>query len=284
MTHERTAPVAALRYREGQLAEVTDVLPTEVPVMLEYNGVPYTVLLATPDDLVDLAVGFSLTEGIVAKASEVSVSLVEPLPEGWRVAMQIDGACFDRLMQRRQAPAGLTGEKGDSLLQANKKAGAVAGCDGTGRFTPAQLHGGFAQMEKAQVLRTQTGATHAAAWMDAAGQMALIREDVARHNALDKLIGALARKGVAFSAGAVLVTSRASHEMVRKCTAAGVRFLAAISAPTALAVRAAREAGLTLAAFVRQGGHTVYTCPERLCGEMKTAEAQENTDAGAETR
>lgn len=280
---KKTLPVAAFRYRHGQVAEVTDVLAVEAPVVLEYNGFPYTVLLATPHDLTDLAVGFSLTEGIVAVVEELSVSSIELLPEGWRIAVQISSERFDGLMRKRRVPSGLAGVKESSLLQADGKMDAA--CDEAGWFTPAQLHGGFAQMENQQVLRTQTGATHAAAWMDENGQVALIREDVARHNALDKLIGALARKGMGFSSGAVLVTSRASHEMVRKCVAAGVKVLAAISAPTALAVRVARDAGMTLAAFVRQDGHAVYAGPERLCGKGQfVREKQEFTDAKAETR
>lgn len=279
MMHERTVRVRAWRCCDGQLAEVTDVLAVETPVYLEYNGVPYTVLLATPEDLADLAVGFSLTEGIAADAAEVFVSFVEPLPEGWRIVMQISEACFDGLMRKRRVPPGWAGVKESSLLQAD------AACDEAGWFTPMQLYDGFAQMENQQALRMQTGATHAAAWMDETGRVTLIREDVARHNALDKLIGALARKGMGFSSGAVLVTSRASHEMVRKCVAAGVRVLAAVSAPTALAVRAAEAAGLTLAAFVRHTGHTVYACPERLCGKRPDGqEEQENTDAEGETR
>lgn len=283
MTHEKTVRTAAFCYRHGQVAEVTDVLADEVPVALEYNGFPCTVLLATPDDLVDLAVGFSLTAGIVAAAEELSVSLVEPLPEGWRIAVQISSERFDGLMRKRRVPSGLAGVKESSLLQADGKADAV--CDEAGWFTPMQLYDGFAQMENQQVLRTQTGATHAAAWMDETGRVALIREDVARHNALDKLIGAMARKGMGFSSGAVLVTSRASHEMVRKCVAAGVKVLAAISAPTALAVRVAKAAGMTLAAFVRTEGHTVYAGPERLCGKWQAVqEKQDFTDAEGETR
>lgn len=256
--HEKTVQVAAFRYSQEQLTAVTDVLAEEVPVYLEYNGLPYTVLLATPADLADLAVGFSLTEGVVANASEVSVSLIEPLLEGWRIVMHIAPPCFDRLMQRRR-DAGMASVKSEKTIKADCAAISEAYTK-VGMFTPAQLHSGFAQMEAQQILRMQTGATHAAAWMDETGQVALIREDVARHNALDKLIGAMAQKEKAFSLGAVLLTSRASHEMVRKCTVVGVGILAAISAPTALAVRAAKAAGLTLAAFVRQSSYTIYTC------------------------
>ncbi|MCM1512716.1 MAG: formate dehydrogenase accessory sulfurtransferase FdhD [Oxalobacter formigenes] len=278
MAHEKTVQVAASCYRHGQFAEVTDVLASEVPVFLEYNGVPYTVLLATPDDLFDLAAGFSLTEGIAATAADLSVNVMEPVPEGWRIDMEIAGAQVDRLVEKRCVSFVLPAGKRDEGVQADGAALRVPVYGEEGLFMPGQLHAGFAQMEAQQVLRMQTGATHAAAWMDATGKVTLIREDVARHNALDKLIGALAQKKEGFSSGAVLVTSRASHEMVRKCAAVGVRVLAAISAPTALAVRAAQDAGMTLAAFVRQTGFAVYTCPARLCGK------QEGTDVGEETR
>ena len=278
MAREKTVRVAACCYRHGQFAEVTDVLAAEVPVFLEYNGVPYAVLLATPDDLGDLAVGFSLTEGIVATAADLSVGMIAPQPEGWRIALQIAGTQVDRLAGKRSALLALSGRRRGEGGPAEGVAARVPVSGEDGLFTPDQLHAGFVQMEARQGLRTQTGATHAAAWMDASGKVTLIREDVARHNALDKLIGALAQKKEGFSSGAVLVTSRASHEMVRKCIAVGVRVLAAISAPTALAVRVAQDAGMTLAAFVRQTGHTVYTCPARLCGK------QENADVGGETR
>ncbi|MCM1129864.1 MAG: formate dehydrogenase accessory sulfurtransferase FdhD [Alistipes senegalensis] len=278
MAREKTVRVAACCYRHGQFSEVADVLAAEVPVFLEYNGIPYTVLLATPDDLADLAVGFSLTEGIVATAADLSVGMIAPQPEGWRIALQIAGAqVVDRLAEKRCVSFALPCGKRDEGGQAACGALPAPVYGEEGLFTPDQLHAGFAQMEAQQVVRTQTGATHAAAWMDATGQVTLIREDVARHNALDKLIGALAQKKEGFSSGAVLVTSRASHEMVRKCVAVGVRVLAAISAPTALAVRVAQDAGMTLAAFVRQTGFTVYTCPARLCGKREGTDVREET-------
>lgn len=264
MEYEKTAFLPGVRYRDGQYAETSDCLAEEVPVALEYNGLSHAVMLATPGDLEDFALGFSLTEGIIAQASELYGCEVWPQTDGIRLAIEIAGECFHGLKEKRR---NLTGRTGcgicgtESLEYAFRQPQQV---NSSASFTSAQLHAGFSVMEGMQVLRKKTGATHAAAWMDAAGRITLVREDVGRHNALDKLIGALVKQQAMLSSGAVLVTSRASYEMVQKCMSAGIGILAAVSAPTALAVRMADKANLTLAGFVRENSHTVYTHPERL--------------------
>jgi len=264
MEYEKTALFFASRFRNGQQTDIQDRLAEEIPVALEYNGLSHAVMLATPGDLEDFALGFSLTEGIVADRSEMYGCEVWQQQDGIRLAIEIASARFHGLKEKRRS---LTGRTGcgicgtESLEHAVRQPPAVKS---TASFTSIQLHAGFEQMEALQQLKRETGATHAVAWMDESGQVALIREDVGRHNALDKLIGALAAQKAPFSSGAVLVTSRASYEMVQKCASVGIGMLAAVSAPTALAVRIAGKAALTLIGFVRQKGHTIYTHPQRL--------------------
>lgn len=264
MEFEKSARFFSSRFRNGQQAMAEERLAEEVPVALEYNGLSHAVMLATPGDLTDFAVGFSLTEGIIADLSEFYGCEIGQKPTGIRIAVEIASERFHGLKEKRR---NLTGRTGcgicgtESLDHAVRQPQAVSSA---ASFTTAQLHAGFVQMEALQQLRMETGATHAAAWMDETGKVSLLREDVGRHNALDKLIGALVRQKASISSGAALVTSRASYEMVSKCASAGIGMLAAVSAPTALAVRVAEKAQVTLIGFVRQESHTVYTCPHRL--------------------
>ena len=235
-----------------------------MPVALVYNGISHAVMLATPADMEDFALGFSLTEGIIEAPEEIYGAEIVEAENGIRVELEIASERFRSLKERRR---NLTGRTGcglcgtDSLSQAVRMPPVVTS---NPVFSPEVIHRGFDKMDELQVLKKKTGATHAAAWLDMNGQVMLVREDVGRHNALDKLIGALARQKADSSTGAALVTSRASYEMVQKCGSAGIGMLAAVSAPTALAIRIAREINLTLLGFVRENGHTVYAHPHRL--------------------
>ena len=183
---------------------------------------------------------------------------------GIRVELTIASKSFGNLKMRRRNLAGRTGCGlcgTDSLSQAVRTLPVVQNAP---VFAVGVVHAAFDEMEKRQMLKTQTGATHAAAWLDSDGTVSFVREDVGRHNALDKMIGAMAAKGMDFGRGAVLVTSRASYEMVQKCAMAGIGMLAAVSAPTALAIRMADCANITLAGFVRKNGLSVYTHSQRL--------------------
>lgn len=264
MEYDKTARFLASRFRNGQHARAEEQLAEEVPVALEYNGLSHAVMLATPDDLEDFALGFSLTEGIIADLSEFYGCEIWQQTAGIRIAVEIASERFHGLREKRR---NLTGRTGCGICGAESLNYAVRQpqpIESSASFTSDQLHAGFAQMEALQKLRGKTGATHAAAWLDKTGQVMLLKEDVGRHNALDKLIGTLIRQKVPVSSGAALVTSRASYEMVQKCASAGIGMLAAVSAPTALAVRVADKSALTLIGFVRQDCHTVYTCPDRL--------------------
>lgn len=259
------ARVQVERWRDGQRELVQDVVAEEVPVALEYNGISHAVMMATPADLEDFALGFSLTEGIVAEPGELYECDVLPGCEGVQVQMRIATERFVALKEKRRNLTGRTGCGlcgAETLQQAVRHPKAVAA--GGAQFSVQQIHVALEQMQARQQLQQVTGATHAAAWMNAAGEIVLVREDVGRHNALDKLIGALAEAGSDLSQGAVIITSRASYEMVQKAATVGIGFIAAISAPTALAIRLAEETGVTLVGFVRRQGHVVYAQGARL--------------------
>ena len=252
------------RFEKGESHDCLDNVAEEVPVALVYNGISHVVMLATPADLEDFALGFSLTEGILASPEEMYACEIVEAENGIRIELDISSERFLYLKERRRNLAGRTGCGlcgTDSLSQAVRIPAPVTSSQ---IFSVETLHSGFDQMEKMQVLKRATGATHAAAWLDGNGHVSCIREDVGRHNALDKLIGALTVSRSDREKGAVLVTSRASYEMVQKCASAKIGILAAVSAPTALAIKNADETNVTLAGFVRKNGHTVYSHPRRL--------------------
>ena len=260
-----SARVTVERWRDGKRETVDDVVAEEVPIALEYNGISHAVMMATPADLEDFALGFSLTEGILADPGELYECDIVPGCEGVQVQMRIATERFVALKEKRRNLTGRTGCGlcgAETLEQAIRHPKAVAH-EGA-RFTIDQVHAALEQMQGGQQLQQATGATHAAAWMAEDGRIVLVREDVGRHNALDKLIGALAEDGTDFSQGAAIITSRASYEMVQKAATVGIGFIAAISAPTALAIRLAEETDVTLLGFVRKQGHVVYARPHRL--------------------
>ncbi|MEY4754298.1 MAG: formate dehydrogenase accessory sulfurtransferase FdhD [Pseudomonadota bacterium] len=259
----------ALRLQAGESpATVATLVAEEVAVALVYNGISHAVMMATPLDLADFALGFSLGEGILADPEELLGIEIEPGPAGITLQLSITARREVRLKERRRSLAGRTGCGlcgTDSLQEALRPVEAVP--DSGWRLDPAAIETAMAQLGGQQPLNQATGATHAAAWCGLDGRLALVREDVGRHNALDKLIGALAARrgaGMVLPPGFVVVTSRASFEMVHKCAGAGIELLAAISAPTALAIRMAEQAGLTLLGYARGTRATVYAGAQRL--------------------
>lgn len=264
----RPAPVR--RWREGGWQPAAqDLLAQECPVALEYNGLSHAVMLATPADLEDFALGFSLTEGLVERADQVYGIDIEHGAAGITVRLEVAAACFARFKAQRRNLAGRTGCGlcgAENLAQAIRPLAPLAHptC-----FEPAALVRGMGQLRARQPLLAATGSTHAAGWCDAAGRLQLVREDVGRHNALDKLLGALLRprgEGAGWPAaeGFVVVSSRASHEMVQKTAAAGIVLLAAVSGVTTLAVDSAEAAGLCLLGFARGADFSVYTQARRV--------------------
>ncbi|WIT12850.1 formate dehydrogenase accessory sulfurtransferase FdhD [Paucibacter sediminis] len=262
----RTLPVKRVRAGQG-LELMQDWVADEVPVALEYNGISHAVMLATPLDLEDFALGFSLSEGILSAAHELYGVEEEASELGITLHLRVAGEAFARLKERRRSMAGRTGCGlcgTESLGQVARNLPVLPG--GQVLQREAISHA-MAQFVDLQTLQQATGAVHAAAWCSADGEVQWLREDVGRHNALDKLIGALARHTVDASQGFIAVTSRASFEMVQKTAAAGVPLLAAVSAPTSFAVATATRANMTLVGFARQQDLVVYCHPERLALE-----------------
>ena len=255
---------AVSRWRQGEIVLSPDEVAEEVPVALEYNGISHAVMLATPADLEDFALGFSLSEGIVASPRDVYDIEIETREHGIAVRLEIASRAFMGLKERRRSLAGRTGCGlcGTESLEQVMRMPAPVQSDAS--FHTDVIQAAFVQLQLRQELQRHTGATHAAAWLRADGHVSMVREDVGRHNALDKLAGALARSGEDIASGAVLVTSRASYEMVLKTAAIGAGLLAAVSAPTGLAVRIATRQGLTLLGFARRGRHVAYSHPQRL--------------------
>jgi len=259
------------RWQGGRVVYAIEAIADEVPVALVFGGVPHAVMMATPADLEDFAVGFTLSESIVGHAAEIQSVRVERQEDGYRVDVDIPSERQFLLATRQR---NLTGRTGCGLCGTRTLAEAVRPSQPVGRgltVAPTALHAAAEGLTARQPLNALTGATHAAAWATPDGAIHCVREDVGRHNALDKLIGALVRGGFRAEDGFVLLTSRASFEMVQKAAAAGVELVAALSAPTALAVAHAESAGMTLIAFVRSGRHTVYSHPQRIHAGLEMA-------------
>ncbi len=259
-----SSQVAVERWSNGALAATTDLVAEEVPVALVYHDVPHVVMLATPADLEDYGVGFTLSEGLVARMDEIRGVEVTHGAGVADVHLSVAWERFTQLLQRRR---NLTGRTGCGLCGAETAADAIrapAPVPAGVTISAAQLHAAIEQLGTRQPINARTGSVHAAAWVLPREGIQLVREDVGRHNALDKSIGALARAGADFSSGYMLITSRASYEMVQKCATLGISLLVALSAPTAFAVRLAEQTGLTLVAFARRDRHVVYANPWRL--------------------
>lgn len=269
--------------RQGSLppAQSVDTVAEEVPVALVYNGLAHAVMMASPTDLEDFAVGFSLSEGILATADELldldcQVETTAEGRVGLTLMLSITTRRMVQLKERRRTLAGRTGcglcgrERLEDAMRSPTPLDLERETDWP-RLPLAALEYAANALAQRQTLQALTGACHAAAWCRPDGSIDLLREDVGRHNALDKLIGALARRREArdeepgsHGPGFALITSRASYEMVHKAATAGMPVLAAISAPTGLAVHTASEAGLTLIGFVRGQRAVVYAHPQRL--------------------
>ena len=251
--------------RAGRLVPGERELVEEMPVALCYNGTTHAVMMATPSDLEDFAVGFTLTEGIAGPDRLESVDVVAR-PDGVEIQISLDAADDKALRARRRAMAGPVGCGLcgiESLAQAARPVG-YASADSAPSRRPLSVPAAMEALRAAQPLHDATRAAHAAGFHHFGRGLFRVREDVGRHNALDKLVGALARDGEDPAEGAILLTSRVSIEMAQKTVVAGARVLVAASAPTASAVAVARDAGLTLVAAARGRDYEIYAHPERL--------------------
>ena len=262
-------PVGAVRrdvarHRAGVTSHVNDAVAEEIPIAFVYNDRPHAVMMATPADLEDFALGFSLSEAIIADAGECGNVEIASALAGIELRVSIPAARSAVLEDRVRQ---LTGRTGCGLCGAQTLEAAVRhppAVNGSAMIDDAAITRAMSHLQQRQAINSVTGATHAAAWVRPSGHLELVREDVGRHNALDKLIGAMIRAKLDPSDGFLLVTSRASYEMVMKAATVGIGMLVAISAPTALAIALAQETNVALVAFARADGFSVYAHPERL--------------------
>ncbi|SFG29292.1 formate dehydrogenase accessory sulfurtransferase FdhD [Methylobacterium gossipiicola] len=260
----RRVPTLVVAYDDAVARADTRDLAVEMPVNLVYGSVPYAVMMTTPADLVDFAYGFSLTEGIVAEAEEIRGVTVEDGEGGLRLLVDLAPGRLREHLARKRAISGRTGcgvcgiDDLSALPMAETKAAASVVVE------IAAVERALAALGDAQVLNRQTRAVHAAAWADLDGTLVAVREDVGRHNGLDKLIGALMRDRIDPATGFVVITSRCSFEMIEKAASLGASVVVAISAPTSLAIDRARRHGITLCAIARSDTLTVFTGRERL--------------------
>ena len=244
------------------------IVPEEVPIAFSYGGSSHAVMMATPDDLEDFAVGFSLTEGIISSMAQISSIETVDSEIGIDVQIMLADDVEDALRARRRSMAGPVGCGLcgiESIEQAVRKVPDVSGS------LLALTHGDIVRaanlLNEAQPLHRETRAVHGAGFYTPGQGLSAVREDVGRHNALDKLCGAVIRSGNTGIGGAVVVTSRISVEMVQKTAILGASILIAISAPTALAIRTAEDAGMTLVALVRGDDFEIFTHPHRISPE-----------------
>ncbi len=262
--NDSAVPAPRIAWRGGAAQDGVRLVPRETPVALTYNRSTHAVMLASPADLDDFAVGFSLSEGIIGKTADILALEIVEVPDGIECRMDLADDRLDALTKRQRRLAGPSGCGLcglDSLAAAIRPAPSVP----AGRtFTPAMIHDAMRSMQAAQALNAATRAVHAAAfWTPEQGLVAL-REDVGRHNALDKLSGALMRSGEAAADGLLLLSSRVSVEMVQKAATLGAPVIVAISAPTSLAIDVAHGAGITLIGIARADGFEVFTNIHRI--------------------
>jgi len=259
------------RHDADQSARVADAIAEEIPVAFVYNGHPHAVMMATPADLEDFALGFSLSEAIIAHAGECEKVEIVPALAGIEMHIAIPAERAAALGDRVRELTGRTGCGlcgAQTLEAAVRHPGPVAE---PARIDLDALRRAVTGVQKLQAINLATGATHAAAWAAPDGEILLVREDVGRHNALDKLIGAMQGAHTDVRDGLLIVTSRASYEMVMKAATVGIGVLAAISAPTALAIALAQEANLTLIGFARAEGCSVYAHAQRVGRSQRRA-------------
>lgn len=265
MTRPPLTSTTRIARRAGGTKAAARMVPEETPVALSFGGTTHAVMMASPADLDDFALGFSLTEGIIASPDEIETIAIEEAGEGIDIQIRLRDTANTRFEARRRRLAGPVGcglcgiESIDEAMRAVRtvsKAGLT--------LDSSDITRSVKLLSKMQPLHAETGAVHAAGFYVPGNGIAKAREDVGRHNALDKLAGALARAGIDGASGAVVVTSRVSVEMIQKTAAIGASAIIAVSAPTALAIRTAEGAGMTLVALVRGDEFDIFTHPERI--------------------
>jgi FdhD protein len=258
------AGVTGVRIDRGRAATVSEMLADEAPVSLAYNLSPHAVMMATPQDLEDFAVGFSVTEGIVRRASDIERVSVIRYSRGIELQLEIPSILAAGLGARSRRLSGRTGCGLCGTSHVDDVLRELPIVQSETIIDASAVTRAMCELADRQPLNAETGAVHAAGWAERDGSLVYVREDVGRHNALDKLVGAMMRAGAPAQDGFVVITSRGSFELVQKAAMLGVPLLATVSAPTALAVRIADAVGLTFAGFARDDRLTVYTHAARL--------------------
>lgn len=252
------------RFQNGSCLSEQDAIAEEQPVALVYNGISHAVMLATPNNLEEFALGFSLSEGIVADPKDVYDIDVEGDPQGNVVKIEISGEALQQLKLHRRNLTGRTGcglcgtEALEHAIQNINPVTSSASIDATAIFNALN------QLQDYQPLQQLTGSVHGTAWVDLQGNIQLCREDVGRHNALDKLIGACVKNKIDFNNGFLVISSRASYEMIQKSGRCGIGIVVAVSAPTTLATDIANAANMMLVGFARDKNFVIYSHPEKL--------------------
>lgn len=257
--------ISRVAHRTGGTSTADRMVPEETPIALSYAGTTHAVMMASPADFEDFALGFSLTEGIISSPGEIDSIEVEDLCAGIDIQIRLKDTANTRFQARRRRLAGPVGCGLcgiESIEEAMRSVDAVG--DTALAFGFDDIVRSVRLLSKVQPLHAETGAVHAAGFYVPEKGIVAVREDVGRHNALDKLAGALAKAGIDGVSGAVVVTSRVSVEMVQKTAAIGSSIIIAVSAPTALAIRTAEAAGMTLVALVRGDEFDIFTHPDRI--------------------
>jgi len=253
-----------LRIADESSSPASAIVAEEVPIALVYNGRPYVVVMGTPSDLEDLAVGFSRTEGIVNESSLIERVDVVRASHGIELQIQIPASSADRLEDRTRALVSRTGCGLCGVETINDALRVPAALSSRLAVSAEALWTAGSELSRQQTLNSETNTVHAAGWASPDGSLHVVREDVGRHNALDKVLGALARSRTNAADGFIVVTSRASYEMIQKAAVCGVELIAAISRPTGLAIRFAEAAEMTLVGLLRGRSANVYCHPERI--------------------
>jgi FdhD protein len=257
-------PVGCITCRDGHLMPGRRVVPEETAVSLTYNKASFAVMMATPSDLEDFAVGFSLTEGIISAPEDIQGIEIVRHPRGIEARVWLAPERLDTLDRRRRHLAGAVGCGLCGLESLDAAMREVPRVRTDAQLTPAMIAEALAALIPAQTLHRETSALHAVGFWHPAHGLIAAREDIGRHNALDKLVGALARAGQDPDGGVVVLTSRVSVEMVQKAAVLGAPVLVAVSAPSALALRSAEAAGITLVAIARRDGFEAFTHTRRI--------------------
>jgi len=265
-----------IAWRQGRAANGERALPVETAVALVFNGSSHAVMMASPADLEDFALGFSLAEGIIDTPQDIQNLDIETNQHGIELRLWLDDAHAERLAARRRQMAGPTGCGLCGIESLEQAMQPPAKVDAASRFTPQMIAQALASMAPAQALNTETRAVHAAGYWEPGLGLVALREDVGRHNALDKLAGALARSGNPAARGLLLLTSRVSVEMVQKAARLGAPVIVAVSAPTTLAVQMADAAGITLIAVARGEEFEIFTHVDRVVTDRVVMEATDH--------